>query len=294
MGSQAVEGIPQEMSRSDEMTPLGRVVRLPHIPARALAGLRDPVAVDGRIVGEMVIPAALRDPAGHLSPASLALLADGCLGLSVVDYLEHRSGMVTSHLHLEFPHSIPADLAAANGSATVRSITGSFGLADAEIRGATGDVLAYATLGAVLVPRPPGMSEAAETDMPAPSPASGYAHIDELFGTKVVRTSEAAGELQFHALPDFANSYHSVHGGMGALMGTRAMDLTILTGAQSAFRLTEMRAVFPRSLPASDCEIGCRVTVLHRGRRLALARAELIGPDQKVALVVDATYVPAV
>lgn len=265
-------------------------IPVPYIPARATAGLRDPIELDGAVIGDTVIPSALHNPDGTLPPAVLGLLADGCLGVTLVRAAPAGIGMVTAHLHLEFTRAVPAGLSYASCTARLRALDASYGLAEGTITDEGGQLLAAATLGGVLVPAPAAASSS-PSGTTAPPPAE-RPDVDRLLGTAAYSVEEHRAEVTFCASPILANIFGMVHGGMGALMGARTIELAVAAGYGSGtFRMADLRAVFPRSVPADGGDVRCAATVLHRGRRLVVARAELLGPDGRVAVTVDATYV---
>jgi acyl-coenzyme A thioesterase PaaI-like protein len=256
------------------------------IPAWITAGLHDPVAVDGRITAAMSVGQHLRRSDGTLNTAVLAAVADGCLGLAVMSGAGFDTGMVTSHLHLEFPRHPPRELVTAHCTAAPRTVDRTFGLGEATITDPAGVILAYATLGGVLVPRP----EHTTLDDSALDVHVGAAHLDELLGTRIEASTPEGVCASFRADAALANLYRNLHGGLGTLIGARILDAALDTEGR-AYRLADLRAVFTRSIPADGNEIRCRATILHRGRRMAVGRAELFSPDGRVALGVDATYV---
>ncbi|OBH11763.1 hypothetical protein A5692_09880 [Mycobacterium sp. E342] len=263
---------------------LSRRIVMPHIPVRAVAGLDDPVAIDGRVVGHMAVSSAMRDSRGALIPGALAILADWGLGVAVID--SDHPAMLTTHLHLELTGPVPGHLTMLRCSAGLRRIRGTFGLAESTITDENDNVLGYATLGAMLV----SAQDQSITTHISSSPVPEFEDVDALLQTRVRRTTADGADVSFGASTDLANAYKIIHGGIGAMMGGRAIDLALGTGGSTDLCLADLRAVFLRGIPVSSGEIDCRVIVLHRGRRLAVARAELLGPDGRVAITVDATY----
>lgn len=257
------------------------------IPAWITAGLHDPVAEDGRITAAMTVGPHLRRSDGALNPAVLAAVADGCLGLAVMSGAGFDTGMVTTHLHLEFPRRLPRELVTAHCTAAPRTIDRTFGLGAATIADTTGLILAYATLGGVLVPRP----EHTALDDSASDVKAGAAHLDELLRIRIEASTPEGVCGSFRADTTLANLYRNLHGGLGTLIGVRFLDAALENAAGSGYRLADVRAVFTRSIPAHGNDISGRATILHRGRTLAVGRAELHSPDGRVALSVDATYV---
>jgi acyl-coenzyme A thioesterase PaaI-like protein len=268
-------------------------ISLPPIPARDVCGLDDPVVVDGRLTGSMTLPRAIRDADGEVVASTLAVLADSCLGMAMVHATAPPRAMVTAHLHLELLRRIPADVSAVRCSAAMRGMSGYYGLTEGFIDDDSGNRLAYATLGGVsLKPAADRITRSASAEHRTRMTADTYQHIDDLLNTKVIRLSDAAAEVDFRATAALANLLQNLHGGMSAVMGARATDLALRhTALPAGPRLAELRAVFLRAIPAVGARVKCRVALPHLGRRLVVARAELCGPDGRVAVTVDSTYV---
>ena len=283
MGTPMIEQFLQDTKPSPPAMPSRRIV-MPHIPARVVAGLDDPVAIGDRVVSHMAVSTALRDSRGALIPGALAILADWCLGVAVID--SDHPAMLTTHLHLELLEPVPGHSTMLRCSAGLRGIRGTFGLAESTITDENDNMLGYATLGAMLVSAPDQWNT---THNNSP-PVAEFEDVDALLQTRVKRTTADGADVSFGASANLANAFGIIHGGIGAMMGARAIDLALGTDGATALCLADLRAVFLRGIPASSGEIDCRVTVLHRGRRLAVARAELLGNDGRVAITVDATY----
>ncbi len=87
----------------------------------------------------------------------------------------------------------------------------------------------------------------------------------------------------------------NVHGGGGVLLGERAAAAAlgrVQVPGDGARRLVELRAVYLRPLAADGGPLECRAEVVHLGRRLAAARAELFRPGEPPAVLVDTAYGP--
>jgi acyl-coenzyme A thioesterase PaaI-like protein len=266
---------------------------MPDIPARIVCGLDDPVKSDNLLTGTMRVSRAVCEPGGALLPAAVAVLADSCLGMALLESVEQPTAMVTSHLHIEFMRQVPRETTDLSCAATVRCVDGSFGLTDGSIADGTGAPLARTTLGGVFV----AMPESAPVGRTAGAqqgadPANTYSDIDALLGTDVVHLSPTDSVVEFQLGEQLSNLFRNVHGGMGALMGARAIDLVVhQTTSSRELRLADIRAVFPKPIPANGGRARCLVSVPHRGRRLTVARAEVHAPDGRLAIMVDTTYV---
>jgi acyl-coenzyme A thioesterase PaaI-like protein len=266
---------------------------MPDIPARIVCGLDDPLKSDNLLTGTMRISRAVREPGGTLVPGALAVLADSCLGMALLESVEKPTAMVTSHLHIEFMRQVPCETTDLSCTAAVRCVDGSFGLTDGSIDDGAGNPLARATLGGVFVALPESVPERRATGMPhSTTPGTTYSDIDALLGTDVVHLSPTDAVVEFHLGEQLSNLFRNVHGGMGALMGARVIDLVVhRSAALRELRLADIRAVFPKPIPANGGQARCIVSVAHRGRRLTVARAEVHAPDGRLAIMVDTTYV---
>lgn len=266
---------------------------MPDIPARLVCGLDDPFMTDKLLTGSMRISRAVCEPGGALVAGAVAVLADSCLGMALIESFERPTAMVTSHLHIEFMRQVPRETTDLSCAAAVRCIDGNFGLTDGSIDDGTGAQLARATLGGVFVSLPESASVARAVDtQDSMAPVNGFSDIDALLGTEVVCLSPTDAVVEFQLGEQLSNLFGNVHGGMGALMGARAIDLVVHHAEPSCeLRLADIRAVFPKPIPANGGRARCIVSVPHRGRRLTVARAEVHAPDGRLAIMVDTTYV---
>jgi acyl-coenzyme A thioesterase PaaI-like protein len=266
---------------------------MPDIPARIVCGLDDPFMADELLTGNMRISRVVCEPGGALVPGAVAVLADSCLGMALIEGFEQPTAMVTSHLHIEFMRQVPREMTDLSCAAAVRCIDGNFGLTDGSISDGSGAELARATLGGVFVTTPESASVERAVDGDDPiAPFTAFSDVDALLGTDVVCLSSTDAVVEFELGEHLSNLFGNVHGGMGALMGARAIDLVVHQATPSrGLRLADVRAVFPKPIPANGGRARCIVSVPHRGRRLTVAGAEVHAPDGRLAIMVDTTYV---
>jgi uncharacterized protein (TIGR00369 family) len=266
---------------------------MPAIPARITCGLDDPFMSDELLTGSMPISDTVREPGGALVPGAIAVLADSCLGMALIEHFEQPTAMVTSHLHIEFMRQVPPATAVLSCGAGVRCIDGSFGLTDGSIDDGIGNEVARATLGGVFVAWPDVVSGGSDVGgQRSTATDERFSDVDALLGTDVVHLSAEEAVVEFHLGAHLSNLFGNVHGGMGALMAARAIDLVVHHGTPAReLRVADLRAVFPKPLPANGGRARCLVSVPHRGRRLTVARAEVHAPDGRLAIMVDTTYV---
>jgi len=235
----------------------------------------------------------------------MGLLVDAVLGRGVMVAVPIDMSMATSHIHIELLRPIPSEAKMLRCVAAPRAIEDSFGLSEGEVVADDGTIVARASLGAILMPQRRILSSVdgggrnGEPAAPAPKRARPHrlirnSPIHETLGTRVISARTSGVRVTNPAAPRWANLSSGVFGGIGVLMGERTMDLALrvhLDGAV-AMRPVELRAAYVRPIPADGSLITSHAQVMYRGRRLAVVRAEVRGPDGRVAVLVDGSYIP--
>jgi acyl-CoA thioesterase len=251
----------------------------------------------------MRAPATLLDQDGAVATGALAVLADGVLGFAITFGLPQVMGMATTHLHLELVRPLPAGTIVLEAAGRRRGVEGTFAIGEADISTPDGAPIAQATIGALFLPRPPPDEPRAQTLPPPPRATAvaaprphrllNNAPVHALLGTEVRRAGRTGVRATVCALPSFANSMGGVHGGMGVLMGERALDLALRAAIPDERRLrpVELRAAFLRPIAADGRAVECHAAVMHLGRRLSAVRGEVRDHEGRTAVLVDATYV---
>ncbi|HZQ58177.1 MAG TPA: hotdog fold thioesterase [Acidimicrobiales bacterium] len=251
----------------------------------------------------MRAPSTLLDQDGATATGALAVLADGVLGFAITYGLPQVMGMVTTHLHLELVRPLPTGTIVLEAAGRRRGTEGAFAIGEADISTADGSPVAQATIGALFLPRPPPdeprrarpETPVAEAAAPVVRPHRllGGAPVHTLLGTQVRRARRDGVRVMVNALPSFANSMGGVHGGVGVLMGERALDLALRAAIpdERKLRPVELRAAFLRPIAADGRAVECHAAVMHLGRRLAAVRGEVRDHEGRTAVLVDATYV---
>jgi acyl-coenzyme A thioesterase PaaI-like protein len=279
----------------------------PVAPARRWAGVRLRSYEAGEVVDEATLPAAVRDEAGMVAPGLLAVLADTTGGLAIVaEAPPDIAGMVTTHLHLELLRSVPPGAGRLRSVARLVNRRGLQALAECAIYCGEGR-LATATVGCLLLePRPARRQDAhdgpaarlSENDLPDGGDRDHPLLLGSPFHTALATAVLTAGPggvtLTFEPSLGLANSSGGLHGGIGAFVGERALDLALRSAAPAGpgrRSLTELRATFIRPIPVGDHRVEARAGFAHLGRRLAAGRGELLDHLGRVAVLVDGTYV---
>jgi len=269
------------------------------IPAWHAVGMRRVHLGSGEWVQEMDSQLGLLDQDGRLAPGALAVLADSALGYAAARAAPPGLGMVTTHLHLELPGPVPRELTTVRCSALSRSLGSTSGFAHGDVTDQDGVVLAHTTMRSFYIqPRRPPPTRAMNghprtSTEPDPSLVEGVPVLESI-GTRVIEVGDGRAHILVESSPRFANTSTGLHGGFGALMGERALDLALrsVLGPTRAMALVELRIAYLRMVPASGQLIECRADVIHLGRSLAATRAEVLAPDGRVAVTVDAMHAP--
>ncbi|MCU1346493.1 MAG: hypothetical protein JWL70_2759 [Acidimicrobiia bacterium] len=278
------------------------------LPIRQELGLRSVIIDHDRVVEEMDIAPWLRDQHGEVATGALGLLVDAVLGRSVMVAVADDISMATSHLHMELLRPIPRDTTMITCTGVPRAVDGTFGLSEGEVVTDAGVVVARASLGAILIeartvrsaitavadttPERSENGEVASHQRPHRLLAGSPVHAT--LGTRVVSARRSGVRLTNPAAPRWSNLSKGVFGGIGVLMGERAMDVALRAALDPsvAMRPVELRAAYVRPIPADGSLIECHAQVMYLGRRLAVVRGEVRAPDGRVAVLVDASYVP--
>jgi len=276
---------------------------IPRVPALETVGIEGIARGTSATTARMQAPATLLDQDGVTATGALAVLADGVLGFAITFGLGQAVGMVTTHLHLELLRPMPAGAIMLNATGRRRALHGTFAIGEADISNADGAPLAQATIGALFLERPPPVEHRSSVRATVPPSRStpaprrhrllGDAPVHVLLGTQVRRAGRSGVRVTVDAEPRFSNSVGGVHGGVGVLMGERALDLALRAALQDERRLrpVELRAAFLRPIAADGRSVECHAATMHLGRRLAAVRGEVRDHDGRTAVLVDATYV---
>ena len=88
-----------------------------------------------------------------------------------------------------------------------------------------------------------------------------------------------------------ASPLGTVEGGITACLADVTMACAVQTTvpAGSADAPTDLRVQFLRPVPPDGRQLTCRAAVVHRGRGLAVARAEVTNADQKLVALANAS-----
>jgi acyl-coenzyme A thioesterase PaaI-like protein len=247
--------------------------------------VRRPEAVDGE---------------GALPTGVLALAVDHALGGAIAQVISDDEVMITSHLHLELVRPLTPDVDAVVAHGEVVEKGGGHAFTRGVMRDGDGRILALMTARFAMLPldssaggyvRPGGAAAPVPTGQEIDDVHVDEPPVSRLLRMRVVEETPGRIVTRFRAHGGLANERQGVHGGVGVLVGERALDRLVRTiGDGSRFRPVELRAVFLRPLAADGSDLVCDAEVGYAGRSVITGRATLSTPGGKAAVVVDAIH----
>jgi uncharacterized protein (TIGR00369 family) len=299
--------------------------RIPHPPLSHLTGQRLVEVGPGATVFEMPLTRWLCSPQGRISIGPLAIPADAALATAIQTELPPASTFSTSELSLRLLATArPGGRITARGRVIQRRRTIALSevhLTDGEGRlVGHGTTLCFVQPppDAIPTPEPPALADQPETDPPTPDPFERPAVgtvlpqevYDRLSGLEVLR-AQIAGDLPappVHYLLGLAPVLAAdgeatfvlpvtewlcapppgrAQGGFIALLAEAAMMGAIQTKlpAGTAFAPIDLKVNYLRPLATDGREARAAGRVLHAGRRIAVANAEVRDADGKPVAV---------
>jgi uncharacterized protein (TIGR00369 family) len=291
---------------------------VPSPPIRHLTGTRLVEVGIGSAVFEMPLSDWLRAPQGGISIGPLAIVADGALGCAVQSGLPAATPFTTSELSLRMlAPARPGGTVVANGHLVHARRT--IALSEVSLTDGHGRLLAHgSSLCFVLpqlspLPEPPTALEPVEpTTFPTPDP---WARVcqgevvaqevwDRLSGLEVMRTLLPGGRppiaqltgLRLTGVREGAATFvmpagewltappkGRLQGGAIALLAETALSSAVQTTvpAGTALAPIDLKVNYLRPLTSDGREATATGAVVHAGRRLAVANAEVHDADGK-------------
>jgi len=302
--------------------------RAPAPPVARLTGRRIIDASFGSATYALRATDWMLGPKGIVHPGVLAFLADGSLIATVVSALPARVLCTSAELSMTFLGSPPSGGGEITAHGRLLHLDEQMALAEVYVRDDRDRLAAHGTSRCSVFPPidesiqllPPDKPAAAESepDTPdpylreVPGPDRGRPQqardgvellraqlrgelprppIDQLIGIRLVGAEP--GRVVF-ALPASAwlrNEWGAVYGGVLTLLAKSAAAAAVQATASRGTAVTALDAKinFLRAVPADGRELLATGTVLHRGKRLAIATAEVVHSDVQVAVLTGTT-----
>ena len=302
--------------------------KVPPPPIHHLTGMRPTEAQPNGATFAMPSSPWLLSPPGYVSLGALAMLADGGVGCAIQVGLPPATPYTTSDLSLAFIRPVEADGRTLSARGRLIHSGRSLGVADALIEEEGGRLVAHATTRCFVLPAidpPPDPPDGLESvpskayDIPDPyqRPAAGEPLAqdvwDRMTGLEVMRAI-AAGDLPappishltglrpvdfeegkaVFTLPATAwlcSPSGYVEGGVIALLADTAMAAAVQTtvGRRTAYSPLDLKVNFLRPVLPDSRDLVGSATVVHRGRSMAVARADLVNGEGKPVAVATGT-----
>jgi uncharacterized protein (TIGR00369 family) len=302
--------------------------RAPAPPVARLTGRRIIDASFGSATYALPATDWMLGPKGVVHSGVLALLADGALFAAVVSALPARVACTTAELSMTFFGSPPSAGGDLTARGHVLHIDDATALAEVHVHDRRDRLVAHGTSRCsvfapidesiqLLEPRefaaadsnpstpdphlrvPPALSGGrvdqardglellrAELRGELPPPP-----IDQLTGMRLVGAEHGRVGFTLPASPWLRNEWGTVYGGVLSLLAKSAAAAAVQSTADrgTGFTALDIKANFLRAVPADGRELQATGTVLHRGKRLAIATAEVLHGEDRVAVLTGTT-----
>jgi acyl-CoA thioesterase len=128
----------------------------------------------------------------------------------------------------------------------------------------------------------------AQRESPATRPP-----IDRLTGIRLLEAGEGRAVFAMHASDWLRNEFGSVYGGAVVLLAKSAAAAAVqtLAVADTQFTALDVKVNLLRPIAADGGDLVATGTVMHRGRRLSIAAAEVMHGPHRVALATGTTAI---
>lgn len=297
-------------------------------PIHHLTGMRPVEHGPGSSTFVMPASGWLLAPPGYVLPGALAILADGPLGSAIQTSLPPLTPYTTAELSMNYVRPVTADSGTlvARGRLIVAGRT--LGLSDVLIEDGRGRVVAHGTSRCVIFP-PLGEAPGEPPDVPAPDlpehdtpdpylrPPQGdlvpqevwdragglevmRGHIEGtggappihlLTGMRPIEAAEGSCTFTMPATEWLNSPAGRLEGGAIAMLADASLSGAVQTTipAGTSFAPLDLKVNFLRPVDATGGDLVARARITHRGRTIAVADAELEGPDGKRVAVATGT-----
>ena len=294
--------------------------RVPFAPLFHLCGGVFSEAALGTATFTMPASPWWQSSAGVFLGGTYAFVADAALGGAVYTSFPPGKVLLTSELSMSYLRPATVDSGTINARARVIQAGEAQGLSEAVIEDAKGRLLAHATSRCIIMrlpfdpPPPPDelpKFEEPEYSTPDPylRPADGAllsreefhtksglqmaqewcdgklsnAPVTELMGWRCVEVDEGREVWSMPASEWFCTAYRSFYGGTLALLADGVMGAAVSTTLPpaSSYASLDLKVYYLRPVQPDGRDLIARGEVIHRGRTVAVATAEITDADGK-------------
>jgi uncharacterized protein (TIGR00369 family) len=300
----------------------------PPPPIHHLTGMRPTEAGPESATFVMPATGWLLPPVGYISLGGLAMLADAGLGCAIQVALPPATPYTTSDLSLSFLRPAEADGGELAARGRLIHAGRTLGVADAIIEDSRGRPVAHGTTRCFILdpldPPPAPPEELRSYHVPVEPTADPYLRpvsgtplpqdvwdrmtgleimralaagglpappLSHLTGLRPVKVEEGTVSFVLPASAWFCSPTGYLQGGVIALLAETAMASAVQTtvGKRTAYSPLDLKVNFLRPVAPDGRDVLGRATVIHRGRTLAVARADLVNADGKPVAVATGT-----
>ncbi|MGH2691273.1 MAG: PaaI family thioesterase [Actinomycetota bacterium] len=296
-------------------------------PIAYLTGMMITEVEPGAVAFTMPASGWLVSPPGYIQLGVLAMMADGSLGCSIQTSLPPATPYTTSDLSMSFLRPVVADGSLLVSRGRLIHSGRSLALSDVEIRDQTDRLMAHGTSRCfVLDPITPApdptevepvdiltydtpdpftrpvagspvpqeawdrmtglqvMQALATGELPAPP-------ISHLTGLRPTEVSEGAATFVLPTTPWLTSPLGTVQGGATALLADTVLATAVQTTLppRTVYAPLDLKVNYLRPVFADGRDLIGTGTVVHRGRTLAVANAEILNADGKKVAVAAGT-----
>jgi uncharacterized protein (TIGR00369 family) len=296
-------------------------------PISYLTGMRVTEVGVGNATFAMPITGWLKTPQGLMTAGEIAILADGALGCAVQSVLPAATGYTTTELSMNMIRPAPREGQLLARGRLVHGGR-QLGLSEVFVMDDLGRLIAHGTSRCVVFPPDPSTPAPSAELPPPPADEKGwvppYARppngevlgqetfdklsglevmrgliagdlppppITNLMGLRAVDASEGNATFSIPASGWLMSPLGFVEGGVTACLADFALSSAIQTTvpAGTAYAPTDLRVQFIRPVQADGREVCAQAVVVHRGRSLAVSRAEVSSADGKLVALANAS-----
>jgi len=296
-------------------------------PIGQLTGMHPTEVGFGSATFTMPITGWLRSPQGPMLGGAVAILADGPLGCAIQTTVPPATGYTTTELSINMVRPVPNSGQLVARGRTVHGGR-QLGLSEVFVTDDAGRLIAHGTSRCAVLPTiadvdappdvlPPPTVEPETSNPPFVRPPEGVVLDQEIWQTRSgleVLQAQVSGELPLPPLshlvgiaPTFAEEGVSefsmptsgwlasptgfVEGGVTAFLADCALGGAVQTTvpAGTAIAPTDLRVQFLRPVSTDGAQVTARASVVHRGRSMAVARAEVTNAQGKLVALAGAS-----
>ena len=269
----------------------------------------------------------LVSPPGFIQLGVLAMMADGSLGCSVQTSLPPATPYTTSDLSMSFLRPVPPDGKMLVSRGRLIHSGRSLALTDVEIADETGRLVAHGTSRCFVLDQispAPDPSEVQPVELPSydtpdpyqrpvagsPVPQEAWDRmtgleimqallsgelpappISHLTGLRPTEVAEGSATFVLPTSPWLTSPLGTVQGGATALLADTVLGTAVQTTLppRTAYTPLDLKVNFLRPVFADGRDLTGTATIVHRGRTLAVAGAEIVNADGKKVAVATGT-----